>query len=181
MGLIDTIFRLVFGQGDSIAHTLRELRPLAPPGQGGQVIGPGVGGGRYDRFMDAVNRIPRPAMALMAMMLLLAALVAPAWFTHRMTALDAVPEPMWWLLGVVVSFYFGGRHQIKTQAFQATMANRVLASQRTEIVPAPDPGGQSPGGAGTGTDCLLRSAALEQGDNPALAAWQKSLRGAATM
>ncbi|MEL6736146.1 MAG: 3TM-type holin, partial [Pseudomonadota bacterium] len=33
-----------------------------------------------------------------------------------------VPEPLWWLLGAVVSFYFGARHQTKGQEFQRSLA-----------------------------------------------------------
>ena len=40
-----------------------------------------------------------------------------------MQGLALVPEPLWWLLGVVVSFYFGARHQIKTQNFQREIAH----------------------------------------------------------
>ena len=30
-------------------------------------------------------------------------------FTTRMQGLNYVPDPLWWLLGAIVSFYFGAR------------------------------------------------------------------------
>ena len=37
------------------------------------------------------------------------AMVDPVAFAQRMVGLNAVPEPLWWLLGAVVAFYFGAR------------------------------------------------------------------------
>ena len=36
-----------------------------------------------------------------------------------------VPEPLWWLLGAIISFYFGARHQAKGQEFQRSIAETV--------------------------------------------------------
>ncbi|MEM7521730.1 MAG: holin family protein, partial [Pseudomonadota bacterium] len=74
--------------------------------------------GRFDRFMDGLNRLPRPALALGTLGLFVAAMVDPLWFSERMQGIALVPEPLWWLLGVIVSFYFGARHQVKSQQFQ---------------------------------------------------------------
>ena len=76
----------------------------------------------FNRFMDGVNRLPRPALALGTLGLFLAAMIDPIWFSARMQGIALVPEPLWWLLGVVVSFYFGARHQIKSQQFQKSVA-----------------------------------------------------------
>ncbi|WP_371038351.1 MULTISPECIES: holin family protein [unclassified Rhodosalinus] len=78
--------------------------------------------GRFDRFIDAANRIPRPAMALGTLALFGAAMASPVWFAERMQGLAVVPEPLWWLLGAIVSFYFGARHQAKGQEFQREAA-----------------------------------------------------------
>ncbi len=37
------------------------------------------------------------------------AMVEPFGFSVRMEGLQTVPEPLWWLLGAIVSFYFGAR------------------------------------------------------------------------
>jgi hypothetical protein len=82
--------------------------------------------GAFDRLVDGLNRLPRPAMALGTLALFAAAMAAPLWFAERMRALAAVPEPLWWLLGAVVSFYFGARHQAKGQEFQRALAAGLL-------------------------------------------------------
>jgi len=78
--------------------------------------------GRFDRAIDALNRVPRPAMALGTLGLFAAAMIDPVWFAERMQGIALVPEPLWWLLGAVVSFYFGARHQAKSQDFQRSIA-----------------------------------------------------------
>ncbi|NKB27292.1 MAG: carboxylesterase [Rhodobacteraceae bacterium] len=109
---------------------------------------------RFDRFMDALNRIPRPAMALGTLGLFAAAMVDPIWFAERMQGVALVPEPLWWLLGAIVGFYFGARHQTKGQDFQRSMAATLARAQQV-------------------TDNLEALSVLKQGeavdDNPALA------------
>jgi hypothetical protein len=54
--------------------------------------------------------------------LFVAAMVDPIWFASRMQGIALVPEPLWWLLGAIVSFYFGARHQAKGQEFRRSVA-----------------------------------------------------------
>jgi len=91
--------------------------------------------GVFDRFIDGLNRLPRPAMALGTLALLAAAMVDPVWFAERMVGLSAVPEPLWWLLGAVVSFYFGARHQLKSQEFQRSIVKTANPTRPTAQVP----------------------------------------------
>ncbi|GAA4217287.1 hypothetical protein GCM10022290_05580 [Sagittula marina] len=81
----------------------------------------------FDRVMDALNRIPRPAMALGTLALFVSAMVDPVWFAARMAGIALVPEPLWWLLAAIVSFYFGARHQSKGQDFQREVAATMAA------------------------------------------------------
>ena len=57
------------------------------------------------------------------------AMAAPAGFSTRMQGLALVPEPLWWLLGAVVSFYFGARelHHQRTRALPKVAAGLVAA------------------------------------------------------
>lgn len=87
--------------------------------------------GWFDRFVDGLNRLPRPLMALGTLGLLSTAMIEPVWFSSRMEGLQTVPEPLWWLLGAVVSFYFGARHQLKAQEFQKSMVKTVAAAPVT--------------------------------------------------
>jgi hypothetical protein len=87
---------------------------------------------RFDRIIDGLNRVPRPAMALGALGLFVAAMVDPIWFAERMQGIALVPEPLWWLLGAVVSFYFGARHQAKSQEFQRSIAATMARSPEVQ-------------------------------------------------
>ena len=75
----------------------------------------------FDRLIDGLNRLPRPFLAFGTIGLFVSAMIDPSWFSTRMQGLALVPEPLWWLMGAVVSFYFGARHQYKGQQFQRDM------------------------------------------------------------
>lgn len=83
--------------------------------------------GWFDRLVNGLNRLPRPMLAFGTLGLFVYAMVDPEQFAQRMVGLNAVPEPLWWLLGAVVAFYFGARetHYFRTRALvpgaQATM------------------------------------------------------------
>ena len=51
--------------------------------------------GGFDRWVDALNRQPRPAMAFGVLGLFVAAMVDPVWFSGRMSGLVHVPDPLW--------------------------------------------------------------------------------------
>ncbi len=55
-------------------------------------------------------------------------MIDPVWFAARMSGLAQVPEPLWWLMGAIVSFYFGARHQVKGQEFQRSIAVAAAAT-----------------------------------------------------
>jgi hypothetical protein len=65
--------------------------------------------GAFDTFVNGLNRLPRPLLALGTLALFVYAMADPDGFARRMHGLAQVPEPMWWLLGAVVAFYFGAR------------------------------------------------------------------------
>lgn len=73
--------------------------------------------GWFDRFVNGINRLPRPLLAFGTIGLFVYAMMDPENFAHRMVGLNAVPEPLWWLLGAVVGFYFGAReaHYFRTR------------------------------------------------------------------
>ncbi|MCV6584660.1 MAG: holin family protein [Marinibacterium sp.] len=129
---------------------------------------------RFDRIMDGLNRLPRPAMAIGTLALFVSAMSDPVWFAARMQGIALVPEPLWWLLGVVVSFYFGARHQRKSQDFQRDMATTLarvpqvmgnldaLQALRADTV----------GVADTQGEAELTLKATRPDDNPALSEWK---------
>lgn len=65
--------------------------------------------GWFDAAMNGLNRLPRPMLALGTIGLFIYAMVDPGGFAPRMQGLGSVPDPLWWLLGAIVSFYFGAR------------------------------------------------------------------------
>ncbi len=87
--------------------------------------------GAFDRVVDGLNRLPRPALALGTIWLFVMAMQRPEKFARGMEGLALVPEPLWWLMGAIVSFYFGARHQVKAQEFQRSLAMSFAANQLT--------------------------------------------------
>lgn len=90
-------------------------------------------GGRYDRLIDAANRLPRPALAFGAVAVFLFAMLDPAGFAQRMAALEAAPEELWWLLGAVIATHFGAR-----EAFHQRHRSPPPGTASTDNTP-PDP------------------------------------------
>lgn len=104
--------------------------------------------GWFDVLIDGLNRLPRPLMAFGTLALIGTSMVDPIWFAARMQGLALVPEPLWWLMGAIVSFYFGARHQAKGQEFQQSIAASMarttavttnIASLTSADAPAPAP------------------------------------------
>lgn len=133
---------------------------------------------RYDRFIDGLNRLPRPMMAFGVLGLMVAAMVNPVWFSQRMVGIALVPEPMWWLMGAIVSFYFGARHQAHGQEFQesiaATMARVPQVVSDLGSLNALRSDARSPRVADAGADARVTQAASTPTSNPALADWAQT-------
>lgn len=187
MGLIERVLNVVFGGDRNVVRdTVGVFRENAEAGaaRGAVVQGQameqygeefsGASRGGFDRFMDGVNRLPRPALALGTLGLFISAMVAPLWFAQRMQGIALVPEPLWWLLGVIVSFYFGARHQVKSQEFQRSIVDTVRHAP--QVVENIDSIGklraESAGVADAGPDARLAAQALRAEENPALSAWR---------
>ena len=133
--------------------------------------------GLFDRMMDGINRLPRPMLAFGTIGLFAMAMIDPLWFAARMQGIALVPEPLWWLMGAIVSFYFGARHQAKGQAFQTSIAQTLArAPQITRDIKGLE---GLRDGASAGADQPAAPDFPAQGDNPALAAWRAQGLGAA--
>ncbi len=140
MGLIGDILQVIFGGN---RNALRETVEVFRPNAEAQAVRDSLGQSAalaqfaaeftqarksgFDRLMDAINRLPRPMLALGTLGLFVSAMFNPVWFAQRMQGIALVPEPLWWLMAVIVSFYFGARHQTKSQDFQRGLA-MVLAN-----------------------------------------------------
>lgn len=85
----------------------------------------------FDSMVNGLNRLPRPLLTLGTMGLFVYAMVEPAGFSARMQGLALVPEPLWWLMGAIVSFYFGAReaHYFRGRVWpQATVRQTSVAA-----------------------------------------------------
>ena len=185
MGLIEGLFGWLFGCGlKDVQKTVETLRPNAEAdaqrGADYQAAALKQFGAEfrqqrdlYDRIIDNPNRLPRPAMALGVLFLIGSAMVDPVWFASRMQGLALVPDPLWWLLGAIVSFYFGARYQVKGQAFQESLAATLARSPRVvRNIKAIRPlSAGSPGVADVGDDAKETPEALARSDNQAVADW----------
>ncbi len=87
--------------------------------------------GWFDRFVNGLNRLPRPMLAFGTIGLFVYAMIDPRDFADRMLGLNAVPEPLWWLLGAVVAFYFGARetHYFRSRPGAAVTPAAAAASR----------------------------------------------------
>jgi hypothetical protein len=129
-----------------------------------------VGDGPFDRFVNGLNRLPRPMLALGTLGLFVYAMAEPHGFSVRMEGLNRVPEPLWWLLGAVVSFYFGARELHHQRRRTSVAAPRGL------------PGDGEAAAAGSGAPATApepvaalcsRAAAVDPDRNPAVEEWRR--------
>jgi hypothetical protein len=95
---------------------------------GAEYADPGLGW--FDRMVNGLNRLPRPMLAFGTLGLFAYAMIDPDSFGARMVGLNLVPEPLWWLLGAVVGFYFGAResHYFRTRPVAITPAPKAEAA-----------------------------------------------------
>jgi hypothetical protein len=96
-------------------------------------------GARFDRFMNGLNRMPRPLLTMGTIGLFVYAMAAPVGFSRRMEGLQLVPEPLWWLLGAIVSFYFGARELHYQRVRSALEAPRAVLEAIGAVDDAPEP------------------------------------------
>jgi hypothetical protein len=189
MGLIERIFSSVFGNGCNVivetAQVFRENAEGAAVRQASiqtQSMKQFVSEftvqrkGGFDRFMDALNRLPRPLLAFGTIGLFVVAMSDPVWFSTRMQGISLVPDPLWWLMGAIVSFYFGARHQAHSQDFQRSIAQTLAwvptVVQNTRALQALR--SDTPQVAQSAPSAELTLGALAPSDNPALLEWQNS-------
>jgi hypothetical protein len=188
MGWLSTIFGAVFGSGRNvIAETAEVFRPNAEAAdQRGAAFQQAAlaqmaaefGGaqGPWGRFVDGLNRLPRPAMAFGCIFLFGSAMHDPIWFAERMQGLALVPEPLWALMGAIVAFYFGARELHKFRGASMRREAARIVAQTPEVVHNIEAlralRADSPGVADPGPDAEVTLAALTPSDNPAIAEWR---------
>ncbi|MFN5828587.1 MAG: 3TM-type holin, partial [Rhodobacterales bacterium] len=88
----------------------------------------------------------------------------PDGFAARMTGLNQVPEPLWWLLGAIVGFYCGAReaHHVRARA----------PASGTPVAAGP---ARRPRQPSRGRGAAPKASAPEDEPNAALDDWRRSL------
>jgi holin (3TMs family) len=166
MGIAKNLMGLIFGgKSNIIVETVGAFRPNAEAqdARGAQIQTAAMmqmasefreNRNWFDSLIDGLNRLPRPLMAFGILGLMAAAMSDPLWFAARMKGVALVPEPLWWLMGVIVSFYFGSRYGEKTQNFASSMsagmaraAAVTLSNEREAREPPPGPVRREPNAA----------------------------------
>lgn len=189
MGLISFLGALFGGGRNVIAETAEVFRPNAEKADArgasfqqaalSQMAAEFSGScGPWGRFVDGLNRLPRPAMAFGCLFLFASAMYDPIWFAERMQGLVLVPEPLWALMGAIVAFYFGSRelHKFRGAAMQKE-AVRIIAQApqvASNIAQLRALRADSPGVADPGPDAEVTLAAIEVTDNPAIEDWRRA-------
>jgi hypothetical protein len=87
----------------------------------------------WDSFIDGLNRLPRPVMALGVIALFIWASVDPVRFAASAQAWALIPDEMWLVLGAIVTFFFGDRTLIgmrKSAGPTPDQLRQVLDTQR---------------------------------------------------
>ncbi|WGI20486.1 holin family protein [Amylibacter sp. IMCC11727] len=84
----------------------------------------------FNNVIDGLNRLPRPILALGAVGLFVFAMYNPDGFSRRMAGLNTVPRELWWLLGAIVSFYFGARELHYVRTASQRKRPRILRNKR---------------------------------------------------
>jgi len=116
-----------------------------------------VRAGLFDSFVNGLNRLPRPVLTLGTLGLFAFAMIDPIRFSARMEGLALIPEPLWWLMGAIVSFYFGAReaHHFRSRAWpRATVRQTSVGAGQNGVVRT-EVNAQLPDGPGLGENAAL--------------------------
>ena len=143
MGIIGNIFAMLFGSGRNVLKETAEVfRPSAENGAHrnhtanaalqAQFAAEFGHRGCFNQFADGLNRLPRPLLAFGVIGLFARTMFDTIWFAARMQGLVLVPDALWVLLAIIVTFYFGARYQAKALDFQKDAAR--LLAQALQVV-----------------------------------------------
>ncbi|GGB93544.1 hypothetical protein GCM10011352_19490 [Marinobacterium zhoushanense] len=89
----------------------------------------------WDSLVDGLNRLPRPLLTVAVLSFFVLAPIDPERFLLIAKSFELMPPGYWALLSVIISFYFGGRMQLKAQDLKlrkdaVTAAKELIAMKR---------------------------------------------------
>ncbi|MBY6117380.1 holin family protein [Mameliella alba] len=120
----------------------------------------------WDSLVDGLNRLPRPLLALWALWVLVWTPYDPIFMAQVFAAWAVIPQSVWAVILVIVTFFFGGRQQVKGLDFQRDVAG--LLAQTQAVLKSRDSLSALDAGETSETSDPMLS------DNPALDAWRAS-------
>lgn len=138
--MVGKFFSMLFGGGlSAIQDTVEVFRPNAEAADQRSAEAQAVAlkqfqgefgqPGLINNIADAANRMGRPLITYAVLGLFTSAMVDPIWFSARMQGLALVPEQLWVMLGIVVTFFFGSREMSKFRSgAMAKEAARIMAA-----------------------------------------------------
>ncbi len=83
----------------------------------------------WDSFVDGLNRLPRPLMALWALWVLIWTPIDPTYMSAVYASYGVIPQTVAAIVLLIVTFFFGGRNQVKSLDFQRDVAGQLAATQ----------------------------------------------------
>ncbi|GGE85687.1 3TM-type holin [Niveispirillum cyanobacteriorum] len=99
----------------------------------------------WDSFIDGLNRLPRPAMALGVIAIFVWASADPVGFAAAAQAWALIPDEMWIVLGAIVTFFFGDRTLLAARRGRGPTVDQVRAVMATRAeIQAMQPAPPSP-------------------------------------
>jgi hypothetical protein len=189
MGWLKLILGSVFGGGRNVVKETAEVfRPNAEASEARTAAITGQAMSQYaaeftprahrtwfDSFVDGINRLVRPLLAMSCFGILVATPIDPIYMTEVFTAWALIPAALWGIIGGVFGFFFGGRFQIKAHEMKRDLAEvAARAPQVVESIRAlRELRHDSPGAADTGNDAGTALAAVEPSENAALDEWKR--------
>lgn len=129
----------------------------------------------WDSLIDGLNRLPRPLLTLGVFWVLVWTVVDPVMMAEVFTAWSLIPEYAWALIALVVTFFFGGRQQVKDLSFKRDVGQvmaqaQSVLGQRRALRALDDPAPES------GAPDQPQPPRPGASANPALDAWMASRR-----
>lgn len=127
----------------------------------------------FDSMVDGLNRLVRPVTTVGVLCVIPATVMYPKEMAVAFASLALLPAGYWAIVGVIISFYYGGRMQIKSQEFERSVQSAVARAPQVieNIERLRDH--LSPGEASdVGSDVAREiSDKLAVDDNPAIRDW----------
>lgn len=126
----------------------------------------------FDRIVNGLNRLPRPLIVLGVLALLIMPVARPSLAAEVFTAWAIIPNPVWVIVTVVITFFFGGRMQVADLNFtrELTAAATALPGIIQQVEALREFTSDTPRVADTGADAEVTIEVVQPDLNPALEA-----------